>query len=60
MEVDIPDLDDVAFEVTCCSCYGRPKAVPCPRCNDVGVCVTPVGERLITFLRTHYSLTPVK
>lgn len=64
MEIDIPDLDDVVFEFNCGKCYGQGtqrhfdpynKAwgapVPCERCAGKGKFVSPVGERLIAFLK---------
>jgi hypothetical protein len=66
MEIDIPDLDDVEFEVRCRYCMEgkiRPRvykssngltlgeAVDCAECGGTGRLITPVGRRLIEFLR---------
>lgn len=57
MEIEIPDLNDVEFVTKCGWCrgddvFGAPMLKTCERCNGGGKELTPVGERLIDFLKS--------
>lgn len=59
MEIDIPDIDDVAFTRNCHACYGTGKNLDaktkgfstCWYCRGNEKVLTATGERLIEFLK---------